>query len=1015
MLGAIDRSGQITTEYKYDQFGNRIESKVTGGTTTIVTKSEFDAFGRQTSETDPLGNTKHYEYDSQGRLTAVILPSIPDPACGTVSDPCTLADFENPPRAAPRYEYGYDAQGSQTLIRDPSGRETHFTFDAVGNQLSRTLPLGVESSQAGDFTETFSYDLQGRPTLHVSFEGVITRFQYDAETGRVAEKHLFANTVAYNSGSGTPDEIRTFAYDAFGRESTVVQTVGSVARSVSKSYDSHGRLIRVASPEGVINYEYDNIGRKSRTTVTSSNPDGSDNVVHDYRYEHDALGRLSKVTVLERNDVVLSSPELTTYQYDPAGNLFQQTTPDGGIADYQYDHLFRLDKLIQYLPDGTVSPGFTDHDLSNNAKLASYDYDLRADGKRTGVSETNWFDSDSNGTPEPHVTRIDWSYDNAGRLIDQVFNHHDDSLDFTAHYDFDLVGNRMAKRVNRNPAFDGNGTPTDTIADELVSYLYDANDRLLAQIADNIVSGAPDPATRQTTTYGWGRDNSGTQQTSKTVSDSAGSVLSVVNYSYDLQGRMQEVASEAFNNGKVSRRERITYDYDDEGIRVSALHETDADPDGTYESRVKTQYLIDHQNFTSYQQVLDETLTDADSGEVQKRIVYTIGLDQISQTTFTAGGATEGETLVFHVDGHGSTRILTTLASAIATLGGQRQIFAYDAYGNAIGFNASAAVTTLLYNNEHFDAPTGQYYFRARSYDPLSGRFPTLDPYFGDLLSPQSLHKHAFVHGDPVNGIDPTGEFFTLVSSFVSTSIRTVMNNKKVVASIYVADRASTIVDAVKFVASLAATGTVNPGLLAGLLISLVPFGKVFAKAKLVFNSGGDLFGFLSRGGVGYLDNSASALTDAYRGIKSTSGLAGKKLTQTAGELGAAVTAKKLGLEAIEDFPTKYHGIDALYKHGDSIVIVEAKGYASAGSAHLGRTKAGEQLSRGWIDQQIDRLRNAGDRKWADLIDSARTSGNLKVLAVASPVDDAAQQMLNPKFVLKNWDDIGPTAFGALP
>ena len=46
---------------------------------------------------------------------------------------------------------------------------------------------------------------------------------------------------------------------------------------------------------------------------------------------------------------------------------------------------------------------------------------------------------------------------------------------------------------------------------------------------------------------------------------------------------------------------------------------------------------------------------------------------------------------------------------------------------------------------------------RARAYDPASGRFIGLDRFAGNMQDPQSLHKYAYVHGDPVQGIDPTG------------------------------------------------------------------------------------------------------------------------------------------------------------------------------------------------------------------------------------------------------------------
>jgi RHS repeat-associated protein len=64
-----------------------------------------------------------------------------------------------------------------------------------------------------------------------------------------------------------------------------------------------------------------------------------------------------------------------------------------------------------------------------------------------------------------------------------------------------------------------------------------------------------------------------------------------------------------------------------------------------------------------------------------------------------------------------------------------------------------------LYSGEQFDAKIGQQYLWQRYYDPVTGRFNRLDPFFGNLDDPQSLHKYLYTHADPVNGIDPTGLF----------------------------------------------------------------------------------------------------------------------------------------------------------------------------------------------------------------------------------------------------------------
>lgn len=45
-----------------------------------------------------------------------------------------------------------------------------------------------------------------------------------------------------------------------------------------------------------------------------------------------------------------------------------------------------------------------------------------------------------------------------------------------------------------------------------------------------------------------------------------------------------------------------------------------------------------------------------------------------------------------------------------------------------------------------------------------------MDPFGGNHYDPQSLHKYSYAHGDPVNGIDPSGEF-TLIELLVVIGI----------------------------------------------------------------------------------------------------------------------------------------------------------------------------------------------------------------------------------------------------
>ena len=143
---------------------------------------------------------------------------------------------------------------------------------------------------------------------------------------------------------------------------------------------------------------------------------------------------------------------------------------------------------------------------------------------------------------------------------------------------------------------------------------------------------------------------------------------------------------------------------------------------------------------------------------------YTFGNDEIAQRIVTDDGQgnVTTQTHIFGHDGHGSVRVLYDLAATTAAI---TQAFTFAPYGEMIALHndvaQSIAVTNRLsnvgYSGEHFDAKAQQQYLRARFYNPANGRFNRLDPYAGSMQDPQSLHKYAYVHGDPVQGIDPSG------------------------------------------------------------------------------------------------------------------------------------------------------------------------------------------------------------------------------------------------------------------
>lgn len=74
-------------------------------------------------------------------------------------------------------------------------------------------------------------------------------------------------------------------------------------------------------------------------------------------------------------------------------------------------------------------------------------------------------------------------------------------------------------------------------------------------------------------------------------------------------------------------------------------------------------------------------------------------------------------------------------------------------------FMVSPTPNTRLFAGQEYDADLGLYYSRNRYLKTSSGRFITQDSFEGDIEEPASLHKYIYAHNNPINKLDPTGNF----------------------------------------------------------------------------------------------------------------------------------------------------------------------------------------------------------------------------------------------------------------
>jgi RHS repeat-associated protein len=81
---------------------------------------------------------------------------------------------------------------------------------------------------------------------------------------------------------------------------------------------------------------------------------------------------------------------------------------------------------------------------------------------------------------------------------------------------------------------------------------------------------------------------------------------------------------------------------------------------------------------------------------------------------------------------------------------------AYRPFGEAVG----AAPAGFGFTGQRFEAALGIYDYGARWYDPALGRFLSPDPLVPEPGDPRALDRYAYVLNNPLNLVDPTGQFW---------------------------------------------------------------------------------------------------------------------------------------------------------------------------------------------------------------------------------------------------------------
>jgi RHS repeat-associated protein len=189
-----------------------------------------------------------------------------------------------------------------------------------------------------------------------------------------------------------------------------------------------------------------------------------------------------------------------------------------------------------------------------------------------------------------------------------------------------------------------------------------------------------------------------------------------------------------------------------------------------------TTYAWDYENQLIKVVTPDGTVTEFAYDPFGRRIVKKVTVNSASTTThyfydngnilfdyddagtignrYTDGTATDEHLRVdtgkgkyyYHADGLGSIIAVTDTAGIVV------QTYQYDAFGN-LKDQKNRVKQPYAYTGREWDKETGLYYYRARYYDPMEGRFISKDPIGFD----GGLNLYNYTDSNPVNKIDPFG------------------------------------------------------------------------------------------------------------------------------------------------------------------------------------------------------------------------------------------------------------------
>ena len=590
-------------------------------------------------------------------------------------------------------------------------------------------------------------------------------YTYD-ELGRVVEVLPASYSQVLNDYTEiTNAENVSYTYDAEGYLSSIVTD----STTYTLTYDAFGNSSGVAAGDNTLaQYEYNaNNGKLKKITYGNGYAE---------RYVYDELERLSEVWYNINGVETLAA----SYEYTRDGALYRVTDHRSGrVTEIKYDTRGRAVGYVEYSEDEgeRYAEGYVTYDdesrVTKDVIYLLYNVGTEAAPEWNKVSSTLTYTYDDEGKLTASGRGgiyVSYTYDELGRIIgisnsisgsvcnETEYVYKDGTSGLIEKYVSTVGSGESAVANEYTVEYNSRGYISRIIYPDgkNIFYTYDDLGQLVREA--NEVLGK---------TYEYEYDNAGNLIGKNNRNYSSWIINSQENYGYydtewgdrltdyneaDLVNLYDEIGNPTrwrggeFTNMTWEGRRLVSalkgnvqyaFTYNDEGIRTS-----------------KTVNGVEHKYTLNGTQILSEQWGNNLLVFIYDTTGAPIGMRYLN----TADSTAVWETYWFEKNLFGD------IVAVYNSSGTKLVSYLYDAWGNQTVTThvtgTAAQYNPFRYRGYYYDADFGLYYLQSRYYDSMSYRFINADIFVSTGQGLTGSNMFAYCGNNPVNFVDPTGEFF---------------------------------------------------------------------------------------------------------------------------------------------------------------------------------------------------------------------------------------------------------------